>query len=75
VRGRRVRVAGRVTMDMTMLDVTGVPCAVGDVATLLGRDGDALLTANEVAEAGDLSPYELLTGLRQRVPRLYHPAA
>jgi len=69
--GGPVPVVGRVTMDMTMLDVTGVPCAVGDVATLLGRDGDAVLTANDVAAAGDLSPYELLTGLRQRVPRLY----
>jgi alanine racemase len=72
--GRPVPVAGRVTMDMTMLDVTGVPCAVGDVITLLGRDGDAVLTAADVAAAGDLSPYELLTGLRGRVPRLYHDA-
>ncbi|MDF1503021.1 alanine racemase [Roseisolibacter sp. H3M3-2] len=72
--GRPVPVAGRVTMDMTMLDVTGVPCAVGDVATLLGRDGAAVLTAAEVAAAGGLSPYELLTGLRGRVPRLYDTA-
>jgi alanine racemase len=75
VHGRPVPVVGRVTMDMTMLDVTDVPVAVGDVATLLGRDGDRVLTANDVAAAGDLSPYELLTGLRQRVPRLYTHAA
>jgi alanine racemase len=73
--GRRVPVAGRVTMDMSMLDVTGLSCAVGDVVTLIGRDGDALLTASEVAEMGGLSPYELLTGLRQRVPRRYLDAA
>jgi alanine racemase len=72
--GRPVPVAGRVTMDMTMLDVTGVPCAVGDAVTLLGRDGDAVLTAAEVAADGGLSPYELLTGLRGRVPRLYQDA-
>jgi alanine racemase len=70
--GRRVPVAGRVTMDMTMLDVTDVPCAVGDVVTLLGRDGGAVLTAAEVAAMGELSPYELLTGLRGRLPRFYH---
>jgi alanine racemase len=58
-----------------MLDVTGLSCAVGDVVTLIGRDGDALLTASEVAEMGGLSPYELLTGLRQRVPRRYLDAA
>jgi alanine racemase len=72
--GRTVPVAGRVTMDMTMLDVTDVPCAVGDVVTLIGRDGDALLTVAEVAERADLSPYELLTGLRSRVPHFHHDA-
>jgi alanine racemase len=39
--------------------------------TFLGRDGDATLTVAEVAEAGDLSPYELLTGLRSRIVRVY----
>lgn len=71
VHGRRVPVAGLVTMDMTMLDVTGVPCELGDVATLMGQDGDELLDVNEVARTADMSPYEVLTGLRQRLPRLY----
>jgi alanine racemase len=72
VHGRRVPVVGLVTMDMTMLDVTDVPCEVGDVATLIGRDGDALLDVASVAASADgLSPYELLTGLRQRLPRRY----
>ncbi|GAC1516781.1 MAG: alanine racemase [Gemmatimonadaceae bacterium] len=69
--GRRVPVAGRVTMDMTMLDVTGVACRVGSVATLLGRDGDQLLTVDDVARAADLSPYELLVGLRLRLHRIH----
>ena len=71
VRGREVPVVGLVTMDMTMLDVTDVPCELGDVATLLGRDGDAELPVREVARVADLSPYELLTGLRARLPRHY----
>ena len=50
VRGRRVPVAGMVTMDMTMLDVTGERCDVGDVATLLGTDGDELLDVNRSEE-------------------------
>jgi alanine racemase len=58
-------------MDMTMVDVTDVPCAVGDVATLLGRDGDELLDVNDVARTAEISPYELLVGLRLRLPRLY----
>ena len=69
--GVRVPVAGLVTMDMTMLDVTGVPCAPGDVATLVGSDGRAGLDVESVARAGALSPYELLTGLRGRLPRVY----
>ncbi|HVE79423.1 MAG TPA: alanine racemase [Gemmatimonadaceae bacterium] len=71
VGGRRVPVAGVVTMDMMMLDVTEVPCAVGDVATLLGRDGLAEIPIGELARVGDLSPYELLTGLRGRLERVY----
>ena len=71
VRGRRAPVVGLVTMDMTMLDVTDVPCEVGDVATLIGRDGSEELGVESVACAGDLSPYEVLTGLRSRLPRVY----
>jgi alanine racemase len=73
--GRRVPVAGVVTMDMTMLDVTGVPCAIGDTATLLGADGGETLTVDEVARSADLSPYELLTGLGMRLARTYREAA
>jgi len=75
LRGVPCAVVGRVTMDMTMVDVTGVGVAVGDVATLIGRDGDRCLTVNAVAEAGGLSPYELLVGLRLRVPPRYLPGA
>lgn len=71
VNGRRAPVVGVVTMDMTMLDVTDVACEVGDVATLIGCDGDELLDMNEAARLAELSPYELLVGLRMRVPRRY----
>jgi alanine racemase len=71
IAGQRAPVLGRVTMDMTMVDVTDISCRVGDVATMIGRDGEALLEVADVARAGELSPYELLTGLRSRVPRLY----
>jgi alanine racemase len=69
--GQRINVAGRVTMDMTMLDVTDTDAALGDVVTLLGRDGDDVVTVSELAELGDVSPYELLTGLRTRLPRVH----
>jgi alanine racemase len=71
VRGKRAPVVGVVTMDMTMIDVTDIDCAVGDVATLIGADGGDALTVNEVAGFGELSPYEVLTSLRGRLPRRY----
>ena len=69
--GSRVRVAGIVTMDMTMIDVTDVPCAVGDVATLIGRDGNDVLTVDEVAGTANVLSYELLVGLKLRAPRVH----
>jgi alanine racemase len=71
LRGRRVPVVGTVTMDMTMIDVTGVSCDVGDAATLIGSDGAETISVEDVGKACGLSPYEILTGLRQRAPRSY----
>ena len=69
--GRRAKIVGTVTMDMTMVDVTGIACERGDLATLMGKDGDELITAEDVAAACGLSPYEILTGLNARAPRVY----
>jgi alanine racemase len=69
--GRRAPIAGVVTMDMTMVDVTDVSCEAGDVATLIGADGDDRIDVSEIARLGELSPYEVLTGLRGRLPRRY----
>lgn len=75
VGGVRVPVAGRVTMDMTMLDVTGTAAALGDLVTLLGEDAGDVITVSELAKASDISPYEILTGLRLRLPRRYRDGA
>jgi alanine racemase len=64
-------IAGTVTMDMTMIDVTTVRCEVGDAVTLIGRSGNTVLTVERVADDASMSPYELLTGLRSRVERTY----
>lgn len=69
--GQRVPVAGRVTMDMTMFDVTDTDAALGDVVTLLGRDGGDVITVGEMAAVADISAYEILTGLKLRLPRRY----
>jgi len=75
LRGRCAPVVGVVTMDMTMIDVTDIPCEVGDVATLIGRDGDRVRDVESVAREADLSPYEILTGLKSRLPRQYVSAS
>ncbi|MGH7477704.1 MAG: alanine racemase [Longimicrobiales bacterium] len=70
VRGRRVPLIGRVSMDLTVADVTAVPeVAVGDVATLIGRDGDEEITLEHVAAQANTIGYEILTGLGPRLPR------
>jgi alanine racemase len=71
VGGTIAPIAGTVTMDMTMIDVTTVRCEVGDVVTMIGRSGNTVLTVERVADDASMSPYELLTGLRSRVERAY----
>jgi alanine racemase len=71
VLGQPAPILGVVTMDMAMLDVTACDGQVGDVATFLGRDGTALLTVESLAAKARLSPYELLVGLKLRLPRFY----
>jgi alanine racemase len=71
IAGTRAPVAGAVTMDMTMLDVTGATCSIGDVATLLGSEGNESITIDELGLAAELSPYEILTGLSLRLTRRY----
>lgn len=70
VRGRRALIAGRVCMDHVMLDVTDVPGVVaGDEAVLVGRQGGAAITADEVAAWTETIAYEVLTSVGKRVPR------
>jgi alanine racemase len=72
VRGRRAPLIGVVSMDAITLDVTDVPgVQVGDVATLIGADGDQRITAEEVAEWSGTISYEVLTSIGPRVERRY----
>lgn len=72
IKGKRVPVAGCVTMDMIVLDVTDVPdVLVNDEVVLLGEQGDELITLNEFAKWADTIPYEILCGISKRMPRIY----
>jgi alanine racemase len=72
VRGRRAPVAGRVCMDMCMIDVTDVPgVREGDEVVLLGSQSGERVLADEIAEKTGTIPYEVLCGIGSRVPRIY----
>jgi alanine racemase len=74
VRGHRAPLIGMVSMDAVTLDVTDVPgVRVGDVATVIGRDGDQVITAEEVAEWSGTISYEVLTSIGSRVERRHSP--
>ncbi|MEK7384372.1 MAG: alanine racemase [Elusimicrobiota bacterium] len=71
VGGRRCPVVGCVSMDQTMVDVTGVPCSrVGDDAVLIGAQGLERIEAGELARLCGTIPYETATAISSRVPRV-----
>jgi len=72
VRGKFVPVVGRVSMDLTLIDVTDVPeASLNDHVTLIGRDGDLSITAEDIAETIGTISYEVTCGISGRVPRKY----
>lgn len=71
INGRSAPIRGVVSMDSTVVDVTGHAEVVpGDVATVMGRDGSEEIAIEELAEASDTIGYEILTGWSYRVPKI-----
>lgn len=72
IRGQRLPVVGRVTMDMIMVDVTDQPqIAVGDEVVMLGQQGDQVITADDLAQWSGTIAYEIFCRVSQRIPRRY----
>jgi alanine racemase len=72
IRGTRCPIVGNIAMDLTTVDVSGVPeVAIGDEAVLLGEQGREALDARDLAVAAGTIPYEVLTNVSRRVPRIY----
>jgi alanine racemase len=72
INGERAPVAGRVCMDLTMVDVTDIAnVQQGDEVVLLGRQAAAEITADEMAAWANTISYEILTSISARVPRIH----
>jgi alanine racemase len=72
VRGTYASVVGRISMDLTLLDVTNVPdVSVHDRVTLLGEDGELSVSAEELAKTAGTLSYEVTCGISERVPRVF----
>jgi alanine racemase len=73
VGGQALPFAGRVCMDLVMLDVTDLPATrEGDEVVIIGAQDGARQTAEQLAKAAGTINYEIVTGLRRRVPRRYY---
>ena len=72
IKGKKAPILGRVCMDQMMVDVTDIPgVEVGDRVTLIGQDGDEVITIEEISAVADSFNYEFACGISRRVPRIY----
>ena len=73
IRGKRAPIIGRICMDQFMVDVTDIPeVDMGDVVTLIGCDGDDILSVEEISEMAGSFNYEFICDVSWRVPRVYY---
>ena len=72
VGGKRAPIIGRVCMDLTMIDVgINTEAKVGDDVVIIGRQGDQMITTDEIAQKLNTINYEVVTTLMERVPRVF----
>lgn len=72
IRGRLCAIVGRVTMDMTLLDVSALPATRrGDEVVWIGRSGTKTRTATDLAREAGTIPWEIFTRIAPRIPRFY----
>jgi alanine racemase len=71
IRGQRHPIVGRVCMDQFMVNLEWGTAYNGDVVTLIGCDGDEMISMQDVADWAHTIPYEVLTNINARVPRVY----
>ena len=72
IRGQRLPIVGKISMDLTLVDVTEASqTEVGDETVLIGKQGNQEIRVEELASLAQTIPYEILTRIGARVPRVY----
>jgi len=72
IRGVYATVIGRISMDLTLIDVTNVPgVQTEDEVIFMGREGELAVSAEEIARTAGTLSYEVTCGVSERVPRIY----
>lgn len=72
VKGKRAPITGRICMDQFMVDITGIPgVKAGEIVTLLGKDGNEEITADELANLEGTINYEVVCDYSKRIKRMY----
>lgn len=71
IKGRRLKICGRICMDQIMIDVGNIPVKIGDEVVLIGSQGKNKITAEELAQLCGTIPYEIVCSLGSRIPRVY----
>ena len=71
IKGKRFPIVGRISMDLTLVDVGEAEIEVGDEVTLIGFQGKEVISADEVADLLGTISYEVVCGIGKRVPRVY----
>ena len=73
IHGKKAPILGRICMDQMMVDVTTIgDVKPGDAVTLVGTDGNATITMEEISAQADSFNYEFVCGISRRVPRYYY---
>ena len=71
INGKRANITGRICMDQFMCDVTDIEdVRVGDYAVLIGKSGEEMITADDIADMTGTIGYEIVCGISSRVPRV-----
>ncbi len=71
IRGERFKIAGRICMDYTMVDIGNLKVKVGDEVVLIGTQGKERITAEQLALKSETIPYEIVCNIGNRLPRIY----